>query len=73
MFDVGTTVGACVRALGMSMCLQNEHCASCGSRWCLEREEREVLKDTGQHGRAPRLVRLPRGIPMAAERLKLVA
>ena len=39
----------------------------------MEREEREVLKDTGQHGRAPRLVRLPLGISMAAERLKLVA
>ena len=43
----------CVRALGVSMCLQNEHRASCGSRWCLEREEREVLKDTRQHGRIP--------------------
>ena len=65
--------GRCVRALGVSMPLQNEHRASHGCRWCLEREEREVLKDTGQHGRAPRMVRLPRGISMAAERLKLVA
>ena len=73
MFDVGTTVGACVRALGVAMSLQNERSASCGSRWCLERQEREVLRDTGQHGRAPRLVGLPQGISMAAERLKLVA
>eukprot|EP01044_Picomonas_judraskeda_P008071 COSAG03_NODE_899_length_5417_cov_188.692915_4_plen_243_part_00 len=65
--------GRCVRALGVSMSLQNERSASCGSRWCLEREEREVLRDTGQHGRAPRLVGLPQGISMAAERLKLVA
>ena len=41
------------------------------SAW--KREEREVLRDTGQHGRAPRLVGLPQGISMAAERLKLVA
>ena len=65
--------GRCVRALGVSMPLQNEHRASHGCRWCLEREEREVLKDTRHHGRAPRLARLPRGISMAAERLKLVA
>ena len=28
--------GRCVRALGVSMSLQNEHSASCGSNWCLE-------------------------------------
>ena len=28
--------GRCVRALGVSMFLQNEHSASCGSSWCLE-------------------------------------
>ena len=28
--------GRCVRALGVSMSLQNEHSASCSSSWCLE-------------------------------------
>ena len=65
--------GRCVRALGVSMSLQNEHRASCGSRWCLEREEREVLRDTGHHGCAPRLARLPRDISRVADRLSLVA
>jgi len=38
-----------------------------------KRGERQVLRDTGRHGCAPRLARLPQGILRVVDRLRLVA
>ena len=65
------SVRACARRVYVSSECAIAPALAPGGAW--KRDEREVVKDTGQHGRAPRLVRLPRGISKVAERLNLAA